>query len=411
MLTAANENLATETHNSLPSPTTSSPPRPTKDYISLTTPAPPPHAPPPHPALLPHPPPSFIATHPPHHQSSLSLPHPPCLPSPLLRPPPRPPPPPRTAGPCYLSRCCVYDAPPPPPDLIRAPLRASLPPPRPSPPPALDLSPLVPAPLPPPLATAGTPCRSRRSARRGRPGPRSSRPTRWAGTECSTWSGRVDPVPTRMVRMPASRPQMMSVSMRSPIMTVVSEWASEPVERAPHHQRVRLADVVGLPPGRGADQRRHRAGGGQLARLARTARVRVGGDEPGTALDQPDRPGDRLERIGAGLAQHHVVGVAVGHHVADVVQGGGEPGLADDVRRTIRPLVEQELRGGQGGGPDRLLRDVDPAAEQPRAQVPGRVDRVVGQDEEGPPGPFSASMNSGRRGSGPPRARGRRPCP
>ena len=29
--------------------------------------------------------------------------------------------------------------------------------------------------------------------------------------------------------------------------------------------------------------------------------VRVGGDEPGAALDQPDRPGDRLEGVGAGL--------------------------------------------------------------------------------------------------------------
>jgi hypothetical protein len=34
------------------------------------------------------------------------------------------------------------------------------------------------------------------------------------------------PVRTRTVRMPASMPEMMSVSMRSPIMTLDSEWAS-----------------------------------------------------------------------------------------------------------------------------------------------------------------------------------------
>ena len=39
---------------------------------------------------------------------------------------------------------------------------------------------------------------------------------------------------------------MMSVSIRSPIITVVSECASMPVERAAHHQRVGLADEVGL---------------------------------------------------------------------------------------------------------------------------------------------------------------------
>ncbi|NKY12257.1 hypothetical protein HGA09_17870, partial [Cellulomonas hominis] len=40
------------------------------------------------------------------------------------------------------------------------------------------------------------------------------------------------------------------------------------------------------------------------ALLARAGDVRVGGDEPRAALDQPDRPGDRLERVRARLAQH-----------------------------------------------------------------------------------------------------------
>ena len=40
------------------------------------------------------------------------------------------------------------------------------------------------------------------------------------------FSGRVEPVVTSTVRSPASRPLMMSVSIRSPTITVVSEWAS-----------------------------------------------------------------------------------------------------------------------------------------------------------------------------------------
>ena len=39
-------------------------------------------------------------------------------------------------------------------------------------------------------------------------------------------SGRVEPVVTSTVRSPASRPLMMSVSIRSPTITVVSECAS-----------------------------------------------------------------------------------------------------------------------------------------------------------------------------------------
>ena len=42
----------------------------------------------------------------------------------------------------------------------------------------------------------------------------------------STWSALVEPVSTRMVRSPASIPAITSVSIRSPTITVVSEWAS-----------------------------------------------------------------------------------------------------------------------------------------------------------------------------------------
>ena len=121
---------------------------------------------------------------------------------------------------------------------------------------------------------------------------------------------------------------------------------------------------------------------GSSAGGARPARVGVGRDEAGAPVDQPDRPGDRLERVGARLAEHDVVGVAVAHDVADVVHRGRQAGLADDVGRAARALVGEEVGRGQGRGPDRLLGHVDPAAQQPGAQVAGRVDRVVGEHEE-----------------------------
>ena len=174
----------------------------------------------------------------------------------------------------------------------------------------------------------------------------------------------------------------------------------EPVEGAAHHQRVGLADEVGPAAGGGADQRGDRAGGGQQAGGARAARVGVGRDEPRAAGDQPDRLGDGLERVGAGLAEHDVVGVAVGHHVADVVHRGGQPGLADDVRRAAGALVGEEVGGGEGGGPDRVLGDVDPAAQQPGPQVTGGVDRVVGQHEEGAAGGLERLDELRRPGDG-----------
>jgi hypothetical protein len=110
----------------------------------------------------------------------------------------------------------------------------------------------------------------------------------------------------------------------------------------------------------------------------------VGGDEARPSVDQPDGAGDGLEGVGPGLAEHDVVRVLVGHHVADVVDRRGQPRLAHDVRRTARALVIEELRGRQRGRPDRLLRHVDAAAaQQPHPQVARGEDRVVGQDQEG----------------------------
>ena len=121
------------------------------------------------------------------------------------------------------------------------------------------------------------------------------------------------------------------------------------------------------------------AGGGDADR------VRVRRDEAGPAGDQPDRAGDLLEAERADLAQHDVVRAALGERVADVVEGGGEAGLAEHEGRAPGALVLQEPRRREGRGPDRALRHVDPARAQPRRQVARRVDRVVREQQEGDP--------------------------
>ena len=137
-----------------------------------------------------------------------------------------------------------------------------------------------------------------------------------------------------------------------------------------------------LPAGRGADQGGHRARRRQHPLRARPARVGVGRDEPRPPADQPDGPGDRLERVGAGLAEDDVVGIGVGQRVAHLVQGGGQPCLTDDVRGAAGQLGVQEVRRRQGRGPDRFLGHVQPRPHQPRGQITRREDRVVREHQE-----------------------------
>ena len=183
--------------------------------------------------------------------------------------------------------------------------------------------------------------------------------------------------------MPASRPQSTSVSIRSPIIAVVSECAPIRVQRGAHHHRVRLADEVRLDAGRLGDQRGDRARGGQRALGGRAGRVRVGGDEPGAVVDQPDRLGDRLEAVACGSRRAR-------RSPARSRSGCSPTSCSAVVRpaspityaRAARALVGQELRGGQRRRPDRLLGHVEADAGQPGVQVARGVDRVVGEHEE-----------------------------
>src|SRR3954467_6800533 len=104
---------------------------------------------------------------------------------------------------------------------------------------------------------------------------------------------------------------MMSVSIRSPTITVVSECASSRLSAE------RIINGFGLPM---------KYGDRPVAVLVSAATEPGAGGGPGGAgpgawglgamnraprLDQPDRAGDRLERVGPRLAQHDVVGAAV----------------------------------------------------------------------------------------------------
>ena len=90
--------------------------------------------------------------------------------------------------------------------------------------------------------------------------------------------------------MPASSPATTSVSIRSPIIAAVSEWASIAFSAE------RIISGLGLPTKYGSTPVARLisaatepvAGSGPSTR--RPGRVGVGGDEPRAALDQADRP-------------------------------------------------------------------------------------------------------------------------
>src|SRR6478752_4563455 len=148
---------------------------------------------------------------------------------------------------------------------------------------------------------------------------------------CSMSVRFVEPVRTRMVSRPASIPAAMSVSMRSPTMTVVSECAW-----------IRFADKVWVAARGLGDQRGDRPSGRKWAVCGRSACVGVRRNEPSATLDQPNRLGDRFEGIGPGLAQDHEVRLPIRERVANLVQRGRHACFTDDVRRPVRKLIGQK---------------------------------------------------------------------
>ena len=155
------------------------------------------------------------------------------------------------------------------------------------------------------------------------------------------------------------------------------------VHRRAEHHGVRLAHDVGLLAGGLGDEGGDGTRCGHRALGARARGIRVGDDEARPVTDETDGLGDRLERVVAGLADDHVVGVALGHDEADLVQRRRDASLSDHERRTAGNLRVQEVRGGQRRGPQALLRHLEARCLESGAQVAWREDRVVGEHEEG----------------------------
>src|SRR4051794_40199859 len=99
------------------------------------------------------------------------------------------------------------------------------------------------------------------------------------------------------------------------------------IEGRAHHERVWLSDEVGLYAGGTADE-----GGDGACRRQRTVGswtggVGIRGDKAGATDNESNCLGDLLEAIGAGLAEHDVIRVAVGQRVPVGMEGGRQPRL------------------------------------------------------------------------------------
>ena len=155
------------------------------------------------------------------------------------------------------------------------------------------------------------------------------------------------------------------------------------VQARADHDGVRLADEIGLLSGRRRDHRRDGTARGQCALVGGARHVGVGRDELRATLNEANRVGQRMEVVGAHLAEHHELRIDLRHDVARGVDRGGQAGLADDVRGRAGGLLVQERGRGVRGRPDVLLRDVQPGVRQACGQVTVREHGVVGEDQEG----------------------------
>jgi hypothetical protein len=167
-------------------------------------------------------------------------------------------------------------------------------------------------------------------------------------------------------------------------------------EGGAHHERVGFADVVRLDAGGAGDHGGNGAGGGDGTFGRRAGVVGVGGDEAGAVADEADCLGDALEAVCTGLAEDDVVGGVIGLGVAGFVEGLGETGFADDEGGAARALVGEEAGGGEGGGPDIGVGDVEADALEAGGEIARGVAGVVGEYEEG----FAGDAEAGDEGVG-----------
>ena len=151
----------------------------------------------------------------------------------------------------------------------------------------------------------------------------------------------------------------------------------------------RIISGLGLPT---------KYGSTPVARVIRAATEPVAGSEPSgdgpvtsglvamnraPLLDQPDGLGDRLERVGPGLAEHHVVGIAT--------RSAMKPASCSAEVSPASPITYADPPGRWSARNCAVARaevqidvlgHVDAAGQQPGPQVAGGEDRVVGQHQE-----------------------------
>ena len=109
-----------------------------------------------------------------------------------------------------------------------------------------------------------------------------------------------------------------------------------------HHQRIGLAQVIGIASRGQLDGAHQRLAGRHDAALHRTGQVRIGADQLGAGAHQLHRPLDFFKAVGVGLAHHHIVGIDLVHGKARFVQSAHQTRLADDIGAPAGTLLLEE---------------------------------------------------------------------
>ena len=148
-----------------------------------------------------------------------------------------------------------------------------------------------------------------------------------------------------------------------------------------HHQGIGLAAEIGLLARghlNGGDKRP--AGGGNTV-FDGAGHIGIGADELGPGHDQVGGLGKSIQRVGAPLPYHYIVGVYIVHGQPRVIQGIEQARLTDGEHGAARSLFLEKRRRGQGAGVEMLLRHIQSHAGQLLIQLPGRIAAVIGEEE------------------------------
>ena len=149
-----------------------------------------------------------------------------------------------------------------------------------------------------------------------------------------------------------------------------------------HHQRIGLAQIIGLASRGQFDGAHQRLAGRNDAALHRAGQVRVGADELGAGAHQLHGPLDFFKAVGVRFTHHDIVGIDLVHGKARLVQGAHQAGFADDVGASSGTLLLEECRRAQRAGIEVLLVHLQPQPLQLLLQFLGRTLAGIGQKQE-----------------------------